>query len=70
MIDPNVARIVSAALAIVAAAAPGLLAALTSSTSDEEALERAAQAIATISKSPAEIGIQRWREAMRRDQPR
>lgn len=61
MIDPNVARIVASALAIVAAAAPGLLAALTGADSDAEALDRAQDALASIPSSPAKAGIDRVR---------
>lgn len=64
MIDPNVARIVSGALAVVAAALPGFLAALTGAGSDEEALDRAARALEKIPTDPAMRGIQRWRDAL------
>lgn len=66
MIDPNVARIVSSALAIVAAAAPGLLAALSGAESDEKALDRAADALQAVPADPAARGIERWRAALGR----
>ncbi len=66
MIDPNIARIVASALAIVAAAAPGFLAAFSGAGSDEAALDRAADALQTIPKDPAARGIDRWRVALER----
>ena len=61
MTETEIVKIVIQALAIIAGAAPGLLAAITSTSSDEEALERAARALASAPTDPALRGIERYR---------
>lgn len=61
-----VAAIVVQALNIVAAIAPGLLAAMTNHSSDAEAIAAAQHAIDEIPHDPARTAIEKWREALAR----
>jgi hypothetical protein len=61
MPETEIVRIVISALEIVSRAAPGFLAALTGTDSDEKALERARLALEAVPRDPAQRGIERWR---------
>lgn len=65
MSEIEIARFVLQALTLLSSAAPGFLAAFASTSTDAEALERAARALATIPNEPARSGIERYRARLR-----
>lgn len=57
-----IGQVVLAALQIVAAVAPGFLAAFSGHKTDAEALATAEKAVQTVPEHPAEDGLKAWRE--------